>query len=384
MNWLIEVEVTRNGVPYFRTRFDRAPVTIGSAVDNDVVLSEPHISACHAVLLVARGSLLYEDTSQDGSFVDGQSIRDRTDLGLRGKVQVPPFELSFHLTTTRAAKQLASGEREDLGEPDDFDSPDTRPIIEPSELVEAPVTFPDDTPTTTAIPLMRHVLVVTDGPQALRGQRFDLAEHQELVFGRGEGAQIRLADRAVSRQHAVVRREGEGNWRLFDLGSVNGVFVNGDQRDQIVLSDGDEIRIGTVAMTFLASATTHEDDSGATALGGITRSKTMPEGPALISVSGCIEGHASEDLASALEDALTEDSLLWLIIDVKDTRRVGVASLAAMAAADHELTVRGGGMLLASAPTALREQITSSALFLRLRDRLVADRAAALQRASEP
>jgi pSer/pThr/pTyr-binding forkhead associated (FHA) protein len=356
-------------------------------VDNDVVLSEPHISAYHAVLMVSRGSLVYEDTSQEGSFIDGRSIRDRTDIGLRGCIEVPPFELSLRLTTVRAAARAESDDDDGTSEPVDFDSPDTRPIMESPEWVETAVAAPEATLTTATIATtaaMRHVLVVTDGPQALRGQRFDLANHQEIVFGRGEGAQVRLADRAVSRQHAVIRREPNGGWRLFDLGSVNGLFVNGDQTDQALLVDGDEIRIGTVAMTFLASAAACDEANSEKPPSGITRSKDGPDGPAVITLNGCIEGQGSEQLATVLEDTLTDGSVEWLIVDTKEVRRSGPASLGVLAAADHELTVRGGGLLLASAPTALREQIISSALFLRLRDRLVADRATALQRIAEP
>ncbi len=49
--------------------------------------------------------------------------------------------------------------------------------------------------------------------------------------------------KSISRRHIEIRREGK-SYRLIDLGSSNGVYVNGQKVENIVLQDGDEIRIG--------------------------------------------------------------------------------------------------------------------------------------------
>jgi ABC transport system ATP-binding/permease protein len=49
---------------------------------------------------------------------------------------------------------------------------------------------------------------------------------------------------SVSRRHLEIQREG-GNYRLVDLGSGNGVFVNQQRVETVLLKDGDEIQIGS-------------------------------------------------------------------------------------------------------------------------------------------
>jgi len=65
-------------------------------------------------------------------------------------------------------------------------------------------------------------------------------------IGRGkEGNDLVLPDlfQSVSRRHLEIRREKDG-YRLIDLGSRNGVLVNGIYAKDTYLRDGDEIRIG--------------------------------------------------------------------------------------------------------------------------------------------
>ncbi len=74
----------------------------------------------------------------------------------------------------------------------------------------------------------------------LRGER--------ITIGRHPDASIFLDDVTVSRDHAVVLREGEG-WVIVDEGSLNGTYVNRRRGDRTVLGDGDEIQIGKYKLT---------------------------------------------------------------------------------------------------------------------------------------
>ncbi len=70
-----------------------------------------------------------------------------------------------------------------------------------------------------------------------------------LVLGRGQECEIRLADANVSRRHAEVRREDETYW-LVDLGSTNGTLLNGVRVERARLSDGDRITLGETVAVF--------------------------------------------------------------------------------------------------------------------------------------
>jgi hypothetical protein len=72
------------------------------------------------------------------------------------------------------------------------------------------------------------------------------------VIGRSRDADITLDDANVSRHHAEVRPSG-GSWTVRDLGSTNGVKVNGRRLDPArpqSLKPGDVLELGTSRITF--------------------------------------------------------------------------------------------------------------------------------------
>jgi adenylate cyclase len=71
-------------------------------------------------------------------------------------------------------------------------------------------------------------------------------------IGRSAGNQIRLeADGAASRQHAMIRLQGEQAYYLVDLGSANGTFLNNKLVvAPALLRNGDRIKVGETEMLF--------------------------------------------------------------------------------------------------------------------------------------
>jgi hypothetical protein len=83
-------------------------------------------------------------------------------------------------------------------------------------------------------------LVVVDGSAARPTYEIGKA----LTLGREADNQVQLAGERTSRHHARIERMGEG-FRLLDLGSSNGTFLNGNRiAGPVVLSPGDRIQIG--------------------------------------------------------------------------------------------------------------------------------------------
>src|SRR5919108_2737442 len=74
------------------------------------------------------------------------------------------------------------------------------------------------------------------------GRRSVLSGDQ-LLIGRSRECEVVLADPNVSRRHAELRRDG-GRWVIADLGSTNGVKVNGRRVDRAQLEPGDRITLG--------------------------------------------------------------------------------------------------------------------------------------------
>ena len=71
------------------------------------------------------------------------------------------------------------------------------------------------------------------------------AEAAERVIGREEDCSIHLTGNDVSRRHAVLRRDDTGlGVEVVDLGSRNGVQVNGQRVSAATLRQGDVVRLG--------------------------------------------------------------------------------------------------------------------------------------------
>jgi adenylate cyclase len=81
------------------------------------------------------------------------------------------------------------------------------------------------------------------------GRRVPLGTSVSL--GRSPVNHIPLDDELVSRRHALIHAQGHNEFRLVDLGSRNGTYLNERRVQQpIPLRDGDRIRLGGVSLTF--------------------------------------------------------------------------------------------------------------------------------------
>jgi hypothetical protein len=72
---------------------------------------------------------------------------------------------------------------------------------------------------------------------------------RRVVIGRSRDCDIQLSDANASRRHAELRQEGASYW-IVDLGSTNGMEVNGRRVKRAKLRDGDTITIGSTNVTF--------------------------------------------------------------------------------------------------------------------------------------
>jgi adenylate cyclase len=84
-------------------------------------------------------------------------------------------------------------------------------------------------------------------------------------LGRTPANQVVLADERVSRRHATIHAQGEGEFWLVDLGSSNGTYVNGRRVSQPSrLSHGDTIQIGAFQLVFRETRGRGRDPSAST------------------------------------------------------------------------------------------------------------------------
>jgi diguanylate cyclase (GGDEF)-like protein len=101
-----------------------------------------------------------------------------------------------------------------------------------------------ESPQTLATSTVEACLVVlTAGHPGLVGRTLRL-DARPIVIGREETADLPLDEEGISRRHVRIERDQAGSYRLSDLDSTNGTFVNGRSVSQTTLQAGDRIQIG--------------------------------------------------------------------------------------------------------------------------------------------
>jgi hypothetical protein len=132
--------------------------------------------------------------------------------------------------------------------PDDDAAPPPPPdilVAEPAQTMiyrppEPPAVEMPDTPPPEPV---REVVTLT-----VAGRKHEVTK-PSVVIGRSREADIRVSDVNVSRRHAELRQDGTA-YLIVDLGSTNGVEVNGKRTDRAKVRDGDRITIGSTEIVF--------------------------------------------------------------------------------------------------------------------------------------
>lgn len=122
------------------------------------------------------------------------------------------------------------------------------PAAEPAVAAD----FSDPAAPASAAPVRETVRI-----SRLNGLRLRLAgggilplTHVPFLLGRAPECDGVIADLAVSRRHAEIRRAPGGGLEIRDLGSRNGTFRNGERIAAAPLEPGDRIALGSVELTL--------------------------------------------------------------------------------------------------------------------------------------
>jgi hypothetical protein len=160
--------------------------------------------------------------------------RERISLATRPSIEFRTDE-RLRLGEFGIQARLVHAEAEDAG-PSQGDHGHTM-VYSTSDRIAEPLRAPD--------PRRGTAVLRIDG-------RTEVLGSEGAILGRSRDADITLDDPNVSRNHAEVRPSG-GSWTVRDLGSTNGVKVNGRRLDPArpqSLKPGDVLEIGTSRVTF--------------------------------------------------------------------------------------------------------------------------------------
>lgn len=203
----VDLIIRQTGHPERVVKLQEGVSRLGRAEDNDLVLADVGVSRRHARLVVTRESVRFEDLgSGNGTYYKGFRVQAQ-DLDDGDELVVDPFVLQFRIK--------GSTKKEGNAPP-----PASATSVRLDVIAGAGLARPS-----YAI--------------SARG----------LTMGRSETRDVVVPDPAASRHHcSVVPREN--SWVLRDMGSANGVYVNGVRVRESLLADGDRIRIGNTEFRF--------------------------------------------------------------------------------------------------------------------------------------
>lgn len=123
------------------------------------------------------------------------------------------------------------------------DPPDGTQLIAPGQAPDAATVVPGSV-FAGAMPYAALVLRTTQGP----GQVYPL-NREVIHIGRHTSNDIVVNERRVSRYHVEIRYE-RGQFIAYDLGSLNGLIINGSPMRQAALRNGDILAVGSYSFVF--------------------------------------------------------------------------------------------------------------------------------------
>jgi pSer/pThr/pTyr-binding forkhead associated (FHA) protein len=219
----------------------RDEITIGRKEGNTIRLTERNVSRKHARLFKANGAFTIEDlSSYNGIKVNGRKIGEPASLKAGDQVTIGDYLLALQVDAA-----------ENMTEP-------TTPIAAPdadaeTAMIEAPGAGVE------ALPPARLVMLSPPAP----GAEFALARPR-VRFGRAEDLDAWVNHRSISREHAEVVQDDTGAYRIVDLGSANGLRVNGQDVRDAALQPGDVIEMGQVRFRFVGRGEVYTFDADRT------------------------------------------------------------------------------------------------------------------------
>ncbi|MET0403416.1 MAG: FHA domain-containing protein [Cystobacter sp.] len=269
----------------------RDEITIGRQEGNTIRLTERNVSRRHARLLRQNGHVLVEDLgSYNGVRINGERIQgpaqvedgDLIQIGdydlavqrevaqpIAPTVRVPASALQAAIAQAESAAAAAEaaaaangqqeGEEEDAAENTPTETPDETTTVLPGKqqrrqstavirLDQIEMNRPRRVENVEASVAPRLIVVSPE----FKGREFACIR-TEMRVGRTEDNDIAIDHRSLSRLHAKIVREDNGEWRVIDMQSANGMSVNGEIYAQASLSHGDLVELGHVKLRFVGA-----------------------------------------------------------------------------------------------------------------------------------
>ncbi|MBI4239348.1 MAG: sigma 54-interacting transcriptional regulator [Deltaproteobacteria bacterium] len=214
--------LSRRGEVVTRFLLEQERVTVGRDPECDLTIDDPGISRQHCDLQWDGNHFLLTDHSRNGTFLDGERMRDTALLHDDSRIELGAFMLEFH-----------SGPAEPL-------QPTVGQEYQPTLILKYE-------PQSKALTIERVELAV-ELPQG--GEAHHLVEHLPITLGAAPYNSVAIPhDPYISRHHCRIEASAEG-LVLRDCGSRNGTWWKGHQVQSQLLPERGAFQIGKTKLTY--------------------------------------------------------------------------------------------------------------------------------------
>ena len=221
------LEITGPSGPVGQVPLEGDQVNIGRDENSQVVLADEHVRKRHCVLRRLGDTWLLEDVSQGGLKVNGRMTAS-AELKTGDLIEIGDFRL-----------RLLGGQPEDRPGPGDDGDMDKTVLLDLGG-VDHDKSF------------LRQPAMLVVGPDGGHdGGRMVNVDRERFVIGKASLCDLVLDSPYVSRNHAEIEFI-DGEYRVRDLGSTNGTFLDDGRVIEAGLPYGSTVTIGPFSMSFVA------------------------------------------------------------------------------------------------------------------------------------
>lgn len=224
----------------------RDEITIGRKEGNTIRLTDRNVSRRHAKLQKQNGGYVLQDLgSYNGTVINGTRLSDQRALKMGDQIVIGDYKLNIVEESAAQVAPAAAPAASAASVVETYEAPAQSVGHHPQATMPAiPTALGVPPPVTTPVPehLKRLQLVFlapagTPSPYTIT--------KVPVLLGRSEIADVSLPFSSISREHAKITIEND-QLVIEDLGSSNGVVINGERVKKQPIKVGDAITMGVV------------------------------------------------------------------------------------------------------------------------------------------
>jgi len=240
--------------------------SIGRDDANQICLSDRNVSRQHARITARSSQIWIENVAATyGTRFNNLLLRERTEIQPGDVIEVGDYKLELVNEEKRdtALRDTSSADASARELPAAAPAGKAAPQASKGKAADGATAIvnladisalltKDSSGPSQAIPEASQPRLVVESDN-LRGLELRLTKSPIVVGRVRESADLVIDHRSISKEHARLTRLPEGTWQVLDLGSANGIKVNGEPYSKSEIRSGDRLELGHVTLRFLAA-----------------------------------------------------------------------------------------------------------------------------------